>query len=133
MGGGPEAGQLCEPLRLRRVRRNEAGPEGGTVDIARGAIFGNAGSGGPYAVFAASFGRLEGQCPSAGNDADGCFSIIVKRKDDFDFDPVGFHWSIMENRSPGLAGLDLELLPKPSEWWISTSSPMCRLIRRMGQ
>jgi hypothetical protein len=40
MGVGPETGQLCEPLRRRRIRRNEACPEGGTVDIATDAIFG---------------------------------------------------------------------------------------------
>jgi hypothetical protein len=40
MGVGPEAGHLCETLGLRRVRRNEAGPEGGTADMATGAIFG---------------------------------------------------------------------------------------------
>jgi hypothetical protein len=38
-----------------------------------------------------------GQCPSVGNGADGCFSITGERKDDFDFDPAGFPWSIMEN------------------------------------
>ncbi len=40
MGVGPEAGQLCESLRRRQFRRNEAGPEGGTVAIAAGVIFG---------------------------------------------------------------------------------------------
>ena len=40
VGVGPEAGQLFEPLRVHRGRRNEAGPEGGTVGIATGDIFG---------------------------------------------------------------------------------------------
>jgi TorA maturation chaperone TorD len=44
---------------------------------------------------------MEGQCPSAGNGADGCFAIIVNRKDDFDFGPRGFYWSIMDNRIIG--------------------------------
>jgi hypothetical protein len=42
---------------------------------------------------------MEGQCPSAGNGAGGCFAITVNRKDDFDFGPRGFYWSIMDNRN----------------------------------
>ncbi len=100
MGVGPEAGQRCEPLGLRRVHRNEAGPEGGTVDTATGGISGAQTTAGLAQSLRRVLAGWRANAHRPVRTLTGVFSITVKRKEDFDcdFDPGGFHWSIKENR-----------------------------------
>ncbi len=109
MGGGPEAGQRCEPRRLRRVRRNEAGPEGGTVDMATGVVFGAQAAAGLTPSLRRVFAGWRANAHGPARTLTGVFSITVERKDDFDpkfvCDPGGFHWRIMDKRTNGLAGI----------------------------
>ncbi len=100
MGVGPEAGQPCEPLGLCRVRRNEAGPEGGTVDRATGVLFGAQAAAGLTPSLRRVMAGWRAKAHRSARTLTGVFSITVNRKNDFDpdSDPGGFHRGIKDNR-----------------------------------